>query len=141
MLRAIRRPIAAHILLGIQAIALVYHALIITRVVPFENVWGGRLTSVEQMYRFETFSVALNLFMVAIVLVAGDLWKIKAPERLLRVVCWLLFGLFLLNTLGNLAATSTFEMVAFTPLTLASALLFARLALRDASRVRAIESR
>ncbi len=131
MLRAIPRPLAARILLGIQAIALTYHALIVTRVVPFENVWGGRLTSVEQMYGFEAVSISLNLSIVALVLVAGGFWRLKAPAALVRAICWLLCGLFLLNTLGNLAAKSVFEMVAFTPLTLASSVLFARLALTE----------
>ena len=133
MLRSIPPSWAVRGLLALQATSLGYHALILSGVVPYENVWGGRLTSHEQMLRFEAVSVALNLGMVWIVGMVGGLWKRVLRPRVLTMICYVFAGLFALNTLGNLAATTTFETVVFTPLTLLACIGFARLAVGEVS--------
>ncbi len=118
-------------LLAVQALALLYHALIVTGVVPYALVWGGRLTSVEQMYQFEAVSVSINLVMVALVLLRSPGLGKGLQTRFVRGLCAAFGVLFVLNTLGNLVAESAFEMIVFTPLTLLSSLCFFRLALTD----------
>lgn len=126
MLRRISEPTAGATLLVIQVLSLTYHALIVTSVVSYENVWGGRLTNEVEMYRFEAVSIVLNLLMIALVM---RRMRTPVPSRLLRGACWCFAALFALNTLGNLAAKTMFETMVFTPLTLVAALCFARLGL------------
>ena len=45
---------------------LILHTLIITEQIPYEKVWAGKLKSVEEMRLFETFSILLNVFILAI---------------------------------------------------------------------------
>ncbi len=53
----------------------------------------------------------------------------KRPPLLLRIIFWLMFFLFSLNTLGNLMAESMFEKALFTPVTLILAVLCLRIVL------------
>ena len=56
----------------------------------------------------------------------GHAARAGAPE--LRAVCWVLGGVFALNTLGNLASPSHLERIVMTPVTLLQAACFVVLA-------------
>lgn len=121
--------LAAKILLfGFLAIV-VFHLSIIVGLVPFEIVWGGRLETREQMLVFESVSIVINGLVIYLLLEKTGFVPRRVPGRVMRVFMWLLMGLFFLNTIGNLLAETLFERLAFTPVTLISALLFYRLAL------------
>ncbi|RAK69441.1 hypothetical protein [Hymenobacter edaphi] len=120
---------AARALLLIIALTLVFHGLVIGGVVPFQIVWGGRLTGRDELLAFEAVSVGLNLLMLAAVAAWAGLLRVQVPAGLLRAVLWLMVALFALNTVGNLLSTNQFEKLVFTPLTLLLALLSLRLAL------------
>lgn len=117
---------AAILILVLLSAILVYHALILTQVVPYEKVWGGQLTSLKQMYRFETISVAINLLIlvVAAIRFVND----SNNNKCLSILCCIFSGLYALNTLGNLFAQTNFERIVFTPVTLLLSICFARLA-------------
>ncbi|MCB2407925.1 hypothetical protein [Hymenobacter lucidus] len=121
--------LAAASLLVIFVLILLFHGLVITGVIPFGVVWGGRLQTHAQMLAFETVSIALNALMLAVVAVWAGYWKVSVSSRVLRVALWLMVGLFGLNTVGNLFSTNVTEKAVFTPLTLLLALLSLRLAL------------
>jgi len=122
---------AAVLLLALLSVTLFYHILILTRIVPYEKVWGGRLTSVEQMYRFETVAVVVNLCILAVALL-----RLIYPHnfKFLSILCWIFCTLYALNTIGNLFAKTNFERIVFTPLTLVLSVGFARLAVGEAGR-------
>lgn len=98
-----------------------FHLLVISQIIPYKFVWGGRLKSVEEMIQFELISITLNaLFLLFMLIIHGTI-KVKLHPILSKTVLLLMFGLFSLNTLGNLLAKSTTETLIFTPITLISA--------------------
>ena len=110
-------------------IALTYHLIILAELIPYEAVWGGRLKSIEQMRQFEVFSIAINLFMLVVILIKGVYIKIKIPKLIINTLLWIFAILFAFNTVGNLFSVSIWETIIFTPITLISAVLCLRLAL------------
>ncbi len=110
------------------SLVLIYHFMIITGLIPYEATWGGRLENREQMLRFETVSIVVNLFILAVVLIKAGYLKWQVPLRLLKVLLWAFAALFALNTVGNLASTSLTELIIFTPLTAISVVFCARMA-------------
>jgi hypothetical protein len=121
---------AGLLILLLLSIALFYHVLIITRVVAYEKVWGGRLTSDEQMYRFESISIVVNL-LILVVAVSRLAFKSLHDNKSLSIFCWIFTALYALNTVGNIFAQTKFERIVFTPLTLLLSISFARLALGE----------
>jgi len=122
---------AAGAVIALSACALVFQALILAGAIPYSVVWGGRLESEAQMYRFESVSIAINLFIIFVVAMRGGIISGYLPERLITVVLWMLVVLFSANTLGNLFAETAVEKMVFTPLTLAAALMCYRLAMKE----------
>jgi hypothetical protein len=51
-------------LLTILSLFVIFHLLVIIKIIPFEIVWGGRLKDQSQMLTFETFSAIINMFML-----------------------------------------------------------------------------
>ena len=129
MVRKINFLFAIKTLIVLTLIALAYHIIIITELIPYDAVWGGRLKSREQMLQFESVSIAINLFMLVVILIKGTYIKIKIPKLIVTSFLWLFAILFALNTVGNLFSVSIWETIIFTPITLISAVLCLRLAL------------
>lgn len=129
MVRKINFLFAIKTLIVLTLIALAYHLIIITELIPYDAVWGGRLKSREQMLQFEFVSIAINLFMLLVILIKGAYIKIKIPKLIVNSFLWLFAILFAFNTVGNLFSVSIWETIIFTPITLISAVLCLRLAL------------
>lgn len=110
------------ILIGISLAILVFHLLIILKIIPYEVTWGGRLKTDEEMYVFESISIIINLFFVYILLQKGQFVKSIFSNKFTSVTLWVFFVVFSLNTIGNIFAKTTFEK-AFTIITLLNAVL------------------
>lgn len=110
------------LLVGISALASLFHLLILIKVIPYDITWGGRLKTDQEMYVFETFSLVVNFFFIYVLLQKGHFIKAVFSPRALTLILWVFFALFTLNTVGNLFAKTTFER-GFTVLTLLNALL------------------
>ncbi len=108
---------ALHLALAIAAALTLFHLAILFQIIPYEIVWGGRLTNEAEMYRFESVSLALNLLFGLLLLIKGGLLKPILPPKIVTVGLWLFFALFVLNTVGNLLAKTYFEK-GFTVVTL-----------------------
>ncbi|MCD8539445.1 MAG: hypothetical protein LRY55_06505 [Leadbetterella sp.] len=64
------------LLTGLFALVIIFHILIITGIIPFSIVWGGKLESREDMFRFETVSLTVNtLFMIVLLVKKAYLRK------------------------------------------------------------------
>lgn len=100
------------------SLIVLFHLLVLVGIIPFQIVWGGRLTNRSQMLRFESVSITVNLVMLAVVAIHAGVLKWRIKPTVIRIVLWAMCGLFLLNTLGNLLSTNTVEKLVFTPLTL-----------------------
>jgi len=114
---------------AVTALALVYHALILTQVVHYSNAWGGQLQSLEQMYTFEAVSVTLQILLAVIVYIKAYKKASGRAYRIVTVLTLLIAALFILNTVGNIFATGWIERFIFTPVTLIAALLTFRVAI------------
>jgi hypothetical protein len=98
-------------------------------IIPFEIVWGGRLKDASQMLSFEAISVMVNLIMLATVSVYAGILQVNINPRVIKVGFWLMFVIFFLNTIGNIASVNNFEQMVFTPVTLLLAIFSLRLAI------------
>jgi hypothetical protein len=123
------KRIATYGLLIILSLFVIFHLLILLRVIPFEMVWGGRLKNASQMLSFETVSIVINLIMLAGVGVYAGILQLKINPMVIKAGFGIMFVLFLLNTIGNLSSENEWEKMVFTPLTLLLSLFSLRLAL------------
>jgi len=129
MQKLISERLAIGGLLIVFSVLLVFHFMIITGVIPFDIVWGGRLQSRTQMIQFETISIILNAVMLTIVAIKARLLKWNLSTKILRFAFWVMCGLFLLNSFGNFFSNNQFEKIVFTPLTIIISIFCFRLAI------------
>ena len=109
------------ILVGITVLAILFHIALLIGVIPYEIAWGGRLTTKEEMYVFETLSILINLFFIFLLLQKGGYIRSFFSPKTISIILWIFFAIFVLNTLGNVFAKTNFEK-AFTVVTLANAI-------------------
>ena len=114
---------ALHIILLMLSALLIFHFLVITQIIPFDQVWGGRLKSETEMYRFEGFSVILTTFMMVILGIKYRLMNAGKNNKIINILIWLFAAFFLLNTFGNLMAESKLEMIIGSLFTISAGLL------------------
>lgn len=104
-------------LLILLSLFLILHFCILLKIIPYTLVWGGRLKSDKEMYRFEIVSILINSLFVTLILVQANFLSIDIPRKMLTYTLWLMTGLFSLNTLGNAISKNKIEQKLFTPLT------------------------
>jgi uncharacterized membrane protein len=110
------------ITLTIVIAVILFHVCILFGIVPYDITWGGRLKSDEEMYVFESISIAINLLLGSVLLIKGNYIKPIIRLRIVNVILWIFLVLFALNTVGNLFAETTLEK-SFSVLTLALSVL------------------
>jgi len=123
MFNKISKIQALKIMLGLLSAVIIFHLLVIIRIIPYEIVWAGKLNSVSEMVVFEIVSILINILLITVLLLKANFIKHTINVKVINGVLWFFVGVFALNTIGNLLAESLFEKVVFTPLTLISALL------------------
>jgi hypothetical protein len=96
--------------------------------VPVDYLWGGRMETAEQLLGFEILSLLVISLCLLFVLIRTGRLNIPVLYGTSRIVLWILFGLFLLNTIGNLLAESSFEKL-FAIITAILSFLCLRLAI------------
>jgi hypothetical protein len=126
MKRIISERLALRIIGSILALFALFHVLILLGLIPYNVVWGGKLTSHAGMLKYEAISLAVTLFMLAIVAIRAGIIPLRLPHLALRMVFGTMFLLFLLNSLGNATAVSLVERL-LTPFTLILAFCCLRL--------------
>lgn len=99
-------------------LTLIFHLLILSSVIDYRIVWGGRLQSQAEMLVFESISIALNSVFLWITVQRLGWIRNYLPLWLMRTSLVLMSLVFALNTLGNLFAKELVERLIFTPLTL-----------------------
>jgi hypothetical protein len=104
-------------MLFLFSIIMVFHVLVIVKVIPYTIVWAGRLNSDIEMYRFETVSLLLNSVFLFAVLLKMNYIKITIPLKIFKGVFWVMSLLFFMNTIGNLFSKNNLELLIFTPIT------------------------
>ena len=127
MNRFISEKLAINSLILILSLVIIFHSLIITGMIPFDIVWGGRLKSAGQMRLYESISLALNLVMLYMVMAKAGILNPGIGKKVYTYFFGLMSLLFFLNTIGNFISKNDLEKMIFTPLTLILSLLFLRL--------------
>lgn len=113
----------------LNGLVIFFHLLVLSQLIPFDIVWAGKLSSVEEMQVFESVSLLVNVVLLVILLVKGGFLKWSIPATFLNAVLWIFVAIFLLNSFGNLFSKTSLERYLATPLTLSAALLCYRLIL------------
>ena len=121
--RIISFAVALKTVIILSCLIITFHFLVVLQIIPFENVWAGKLKSVQEMYVYESISIVINCFLVFIVLVKGKVINIKISTKVIDTFLWVFVILFSLNTLGNLTSKTSLETLIATPLTFILALL------------------
>lgn len=109
-------------LLAICLGLLTFHLLILLQIIPFEIVWGGKLTTLKEMYVFELISAITVGFLILVICLKANYVSVKVSKKLVNGILWFFFGFFLLNTIGNVLAETYLEK-GFAVLTIIIALL------------------
>lgn len=105
---------AARWSLGVFGLLILFHlgvilTMLFSDVNPVDYLWGGRMESREQLLQFEGVSLAVILLCFFLVLVVSERIHLLGWKRIAQIAMWVLFVLFLLNTLGNIVAKTAFE--------------------------------
>ncbi len=119
----------AWVFIVIQSMVIVFHLWVIVGIIPFDKVWGGRLKSLSEMYKFEGLSILVNASFIGLVGMKVGIFRSLIKESVLDKVLWFIMLLFLLNTMGNLLAKTWMEK-GFAVLSLASGYLVWRVRYR-----------
>lgn len=96
-------------MLVLLALVTLFHLALLFKLIPYSIAWGGRLQNDEEMYVFESLSILINLFLGLILLMKGNYVRYKFKPRVISIILWCFFVLFVLNTVGNLIAKTHFE--------------------------------
>jgi len=101
--------VSINVLLGLLVAVILFHFSVISKIVPYDIAWGGRLQNDSEMYVFEGLSIFFNLFLGLVLLMKGDYMKFLLKRKAIDIILWIFFALFFLNTAGNIFAKSNFE--------------------------------
>jgi len=105
-------------LIIVLSIFLILHICVLLKIVPYSIVWGGRLKTDEEMYRFETVSIIINIFFLFVILIHTHFLTIDFPKKTMTIILWVMTALFLVNTFGNAISKNKIEKKLFTPITI-----------------------
>jgi hypothetical protein len=119
---------AVNVALAILGLVILFHIGVLTGIVPNDIVWGGKIP-IEQVPIFEVISILLNAVFILLIAIKAKYIKAAKLAGFARVAIWVLFAVFILNTIGNTQAEQDFEKFVFTPMTAVLALLMYRIAI------------
>ncbi|WP_430867736.1 hypothetical protein [Demequina aurantiaca] len=94
------------------------HIVALAGGIPSEYLGGGRYPD-ETAARIGEFGALVTVSVFGWMTAARAQWLSRPSPRVVRGFMWAMGGLFALNTVGNLAATTLTETLIFTPITLA----------------------
>lgn len=118
-------------LIIIFSLFLIFHILILSKIIPYNIVWGNRLKSNKEMYRFEIISILVNLLFLFTILVHSKIMSFDLPKVALTIMFWIMAILFALNTLGNIVSRNKLEQRLFTIITIIMTILSLILAITN----------
>lgn len=129
MKKIISESAAGKSLLALLSAIMLFHVLVIINVIPYEIIWGGRIRNRRELINLELISIIVNAIMIFVVLIRTGMVGFSIRRRWMRLLFWMMFAFFLLNTLGNLVSLNQVEKFIFTPITLFLSFCSLRLAL------------
>jgi len=128
MLRKINIKTSVNTMLIMLVGLSLYHLVILLGLIPFDQVWGGRLESKTEMYQMESIALFIIFFLIIVVLLKVKIIKNKINETVLSLILWIFTVYFIINTATNILSENIIETLIFTPITIVITLLCARIA-------------
>lgn len=128
MKKLISAKLAGNILLAALGSLLVFHILVLLKIIPATMMWGGQATS-ENLVMLETIAIAVTLFFGLVIAAKTGYVNAGKFSGAVNILVWIIFAFLLLNMLGNLASGVSAENFIFAPITLVLALCALRLTL------------
>ncbi|MCT8333808.1 hypothetical protein NUH30_09000 [Leptospira sp. 85282-16] len=111
------RTIASKILIILFSMTMIFHIFALLEVIPFQYLWGGRLSSLKEMYVMESVSLLVNAFFLCVSCLYIKYLNQSLVPLWIRIVFGFVGIIFLLNTVGNLVAATDLETLLATPIT------------------------
>ena len=98
-------------------LTIILQLLLATGILPISMAWGGRQPVLTTSLRIASLAAAalLGFFVYIIRRRAGLIGEMPIP-MMIRVLSWFITAFLALNTLGNLASSSTGEKILFAPI-------------------------
>lgn len=119
----INKEIALKLMTGLLSIVLLFHLCVLFEIISYENVWAGKINSLDEMRVFETISIIINALLITILFFKSKNIKNNVSNKVVNGIIWIFVFLFALNTIGNLFAESIIEQILGTALTFISSVL------------------
>jgi len=120
--------IAGNILLVSLGLLLVFHILVLLKILPNNIIWGGG-TNADNFVLLETIALVVTLFFGFIVAAKTGYVNAGKFTGVVNFLVWVIFAFLLLNMLGNLASGVSAENFIFAPITVILAFCAFRLAI------------
>lgn len=103
-------------LLVLLSLLVVFHSLILAKIIPYKVVWGSRLKTDKDMYRMEAFSTLIMIIFVIVMLHSIQYISLSFLENILPFIYWGMGIVFGVSGLGNALSKSRIEKLIFTPI-------------------------
>jgi hypothetical protein len=130
MKKLISTNLAGNILLAAIGLLLIFHILVLSRVIPADLVWGGMIQGAQtNLVTLEGIALVITLLFLLIIAAKTGYVQARKLSAVVNIGVWLIFVFLLLNTLGNLASGVSFENLIAAPITIFLALCAFRLAI------------
>ena len=130
MRKLISAKLAGNVLIFIMVLLVVFHVLIILKILPSGFVWGGQAKdSPSNLVTLEIISLVLTLIFIFIIAAKIGYIEEGKLKKVIKIGVWIMFIYFILNIFGNLASSVLIEKMIFTPITILLAILTFRLAI------------
>ncbi len=100
---------AINFLIGLSILVILFQLLILIKIIPYDITWGGRLETDEQMYTFVSLGILINSFFIFTLFQKAEFIKQIFSPKMTTIILWIFFGLYIMNTVGNLFAKTYFE--------------------------------
>ena len=82
-------------MIPLLTLVVIFHFAIIIRLIPYQIVWAGKLKSVDEMYAFEAASIAINIFIIALLFLKAKHIKRNTSNKRSDALLWLFVILLL----------------------------------------------
>jgi hypothetical protein len=110
--------VALYALISLFCVGILLHILVLAKFIPYKYVGGGRIQSLDDMYKIESGALVINALFLVVSLLRAGLIQNKIPSGAFQGLFGFMAFLFAVNTVGNLFAVTAFEIWIFTPFTL-----------------------
>lgn len=128
MKKLISAKLAGNILLFSLGLLLIFHLLVLLKIVPANMMWGGQANA-GNIVMLEIVALAVTIFFGFIIAAKTGYFQVGKFMGAVKILVWIIFAFLLLNMLGNLASGVSAENFIFAPITLILALCALRLAI------------